>query len=320
MGNSTGRDVHVNRALANVAIAYKPEGMIADMLAPIVPVQKQSDAYTIWSRAEVYKVEEDQRGPGGITNKVSRSATSATYFCRNYALGDTIPQEDIDNADAGWIITERNSRVEYIMDKLHLGWEKRVGLQMTSGTNVGSYTAVASAWTDHTAGNSDPIGDINTRLQSMQDATGVRPNRIVMGHQLWRHFREHADVIDRIYGNAGTQPNARLVTARNAAALFEVDEFLIGGAYYNAADEGQSASLTAIWADHVLVYYAPMTPQKNKPSFMYTFRWTKGMPMQAYNYYDQTRKSDIIEAGYYQDEKITASDLAQLLTNCTSSS
>ena len=319
MGNTSGRGLHINLPLSNLAIQYKPEGMIADQLAPIVTVGKQADAYTIYERAEAYAIEDDARGPGAPVNRITRSATSATFFCNNYALGDSIPQEDIENADAGWLITERGSRVEHLSDKLSLGWEKRVGHQMTSGTNCGSYTAVGSAWTDHTAGNSDPIGNINTTIQGIQDMTGMRPNRMVMGDKAWRQFREHADVVDRIYGNDGTAPGARLVTQNNAAALFELDQVLIGGAYYNVNDEGQTVSLSQIWDDNVVLYYAPNAPRKDKPSAMYTFRWSpKNLPLQAQNYFSRANHAEMIDLMMYQDEKITAPDLMWLIEAVTS--
>jgi len=321
MGITSGRGLHVNIPLSNLAIQYKPEGLIADQLAPIVLTSKQADAYTIYERAEAYAVEDDARGPGAPVNRITRSADSATFYCKNYALGSSIPQEDIENADAGWLISERQSRIESISDKLALSWEKRVGLQMTSGTNVGSYSAVSSAWTDYTAGNSDPIGDINTTIQGIQDLTGMRPNRMVMGDKAWRNFREHADVIDRIYGNDGTAPGARLVTQNNAAALFELDTVLIGGAYYNANDEGQSASLTQIWDDNVVLYYAPNAPRKDKASAMYTFRWTpKNLPLQAQNYFSRANYAEMIDLMMYQDEKITAPDLMWLIEAVTSAS
>ena len=38
---ATGKSVHLNQPLSNVAIAYRPESMIADQICPIEPVDKQ---------------------------------------------------------------------------------------------------------------------------------------------------------------------------------------------------------------------------------------------------------------------------------------
>lgn len=319
---ATGRDVHVDVPLSNVAIGYTPKGFIADQIAPIVPVNKQSDGYYIWSQADAFRVDDDLRAPGTEANVIARSVTSDTFFARNYALKDRIPYEDIENADASFIITKRNSRAVFIKNKLMLAMEKRVALKCTSGSNVGSYSAVASAWTTYTTAKSAPIADINTAIQNVEDTTGYKANSIIFGRYAWRHFREHEDVIDRIYGSVDKGRSARIVTQEMVKALFELDRVLIGGAYYSTADEGQSASLAQLWNDNVLVYYAPMTPagpEQEEPSFMYSFRWNKIMNMEARVFDLPKAKAEEVELGYYQDEKITASGLGFLLTGVGSS-
>lgn len=318
---STGRDVHIDVPLSSVAIAYRPDRMIADQIAPIIPVQKQSDGYYIWSKADAFRVEDDLRAPGVEANVINRDVSSDTYYALGRALKDRIPYEDIANADAGFVFLERSSRVEFIKDKLMLSWEVRQANQVTSGTNVGSYSAVTSAWTAHGTGTSNPIGDLNTCIQNVEDSTGYRPNSIVFGLQAWREFREHADVINRIYGSLGAAKGARIVNMEQTKALFEIERVLVGGAFQNTADQGQSASLSAIWGDHVLVYYAPLKPRKDKPSFMYSFRWSKlrNLNMGAEVYQLPRAKAEEVELGYYQDEKITSSELGFLLTNVTSS-
>jgi len=314
---ATGRDVHIDVPLSQVAIAYKPDYMIADQIAPVVSVNKQSDGYYIWNIADAYRVEEDKRAPGVEANVITRAVSSGTYFADNYALKDRIPYEDIENADAGFIFTERSARTEFVKSKLMLAMEYRVALQCTSTSNVGSSSTTASGWTDYT--NSRPISDIKTGLNNIEDSTGQRPNSIIFGRYAWRHFTENSDVIDRVYGNVTNGKQARMIGIEHAKAVFEVERVLVGGAYYNSADEGQSASLSQIWNDNVLVYYAPMKPRKDVPSFMYSFRWNKIMNMTAEVHQLPRAKAEEVELGYYQDEKITASTLAFLITGVGSS-
>lgn len=314
-----GKDVHVDVALSNVAIAYKPEGMIAELLCPVVSVPKQSDAYYIWSQADMFRTEDDKRAAGTEANKITRSISSGTFFADNYALKDNIPYEDIENADAGFLFTTRQSRVEFIKTKLLLNMEYRIAMQCTSTSNVGSSTTVGSAWTTYTATKSDPYANVNTIIDNVYDSTGFRPNRVLFGEYAWRHFRRHADIIDLVYGNVDKGRSARVVTREQAAALFEVEQVLVGGAYYNTADEGQSASLSQIWNDNVLAYYAPMKAAKDKPSFMYGFRWNKLMNMQAKIYQRERASAEEVQLGYYQDEVITAKALGFLLKGVGSS-
>jgi hypothetical protein len=318
MGYSTGKDLHVNIPLSKIAMAYEPRNLIPEQVAPVVTVNKQSDAYTIYSIAEAFKLEEDKRAPGTEAQKIYRTVSSDTYFADNYALKDDIPYEDIENADAGMLLTKRAERVKYIKNKLYLNWEYRLAMQLTSGSNIGSYSGVGSNWSDATDGNSDPIGDIFTAQDNVFYVTGYVPNHVLFSRKAWRYFREHANVISRLYGQT-TSGAGRIVTPTMASKLLEVDRVLIGSALYNSNDEGQSASLTDVWGTDVLVYYAPLTPTADEPSFMYSFRWNKIMNMVAQVHQVPMAHKEQVELGYYQDEKITGSTLGFLITDVRSS-
>jgi hypothetical protein len=298
-------------------------GMIADVIAPIVPVGKQSDSYPVWDQADAFRIEDDKRSPGTPARKIRRNVSSDTYYAENYALNIPLTLEDRENMDDAFVKELRNGRAMYIKDKLMLSWEKRI-VDLVTSANVGSSSLVASAWNDLTAGNSNPISDILTAVTNIQDVTGYRPNRIVMGDQAWRNFRRHADVISVLHGNTGKIGigESRYATREGAANLFEMDQFLVGGAYYNSAAEGQPLSLTPFWGDHTYVYYAPPRPSLDAPSFMYSFRWNKpalpNMTVERFPY-DPKTKSEEIEMGYYQGEKITASALGFILYHCNSS-
>ena len=318
--SATGRDVHIDVPLSQIAIAYRPTGMIVDMVAPIVPVNKQSDGFFIWDVADAFRIEDDKRAPSTEANIITRRVSSDTYYAKNYALKDRVPYEDIENADQGYIFAERQTRAEYIKDKLMLSMELRVANKVTSSSNVGSSSNVSSQWTDLASGNSDPIGNINTALNDVQDRTGYRPNRIVFGNAAWRNFKEHADVIGRVYGTLGNpMVGARIIQKEHAKAIFEVEDVLVGGAYRNTTEEGQTHSLSAIWGDHVLVYYAPMRARKDVPSFMYAFRWKKVMDMNVVVRQRPEMYAEEVELGFFQDEKITASALSFLIKNVNSS-
>lgn len=308
---ATGRDIHIDAPLSNVVIAYRPEGMIADLIFPTVAVQKQHDLYWVWDHGDAFRKQDDLRAPGVEANLITRSISSGTYFAKNYALKDRIPYEDIENADAGTLFAERSARAEAIKDRLMLGWEYRVAAKCTDSSYVGSFSNTASAWTDWD--NSDPLADVMSAMKSQQDRTGYRPNRLVFSGYAWHHFSNAAAVIDRMYGNQ-TSAKGRVVTRQAVADMLEVDQLLVGGAYYNTAAEGQTMSLSQIWGQNVLCYYAPQQARKDKPSYAYSFRWEKIMNMQAQVFDLPKASAEEVQVGYYQDEKVTASALSHLIT------
>jgi hypothetical protein len=318
MAKATGHDLHVDNHLTNVALNYRPMNLIADLIAPIVPVGKQSDSYPIWSQADALRVEDAKRAPGTEANLITRSVSSAKFYAENYALKTQLTIEDRENMDAAYISELRDGKARFLTGKMGLVWEDRLAKQVTSGSNVYSYSAIASAWTDIDVAL--PLTDIWTVFDVVQDASGYKINSMLMGGQAWRNFRRCDEVQNQLYGTAGGSP--RTVTQEQAKALFELDRFIVGEAYANTADEGQSQVLSPIWGDHVLMYYAPLRPSIEEPSFMYSFRWTKpglaNMTVERHPF-DSKTKAEEVELGVYQDERITSSTLAYLLTNVTSS-
>jgi len=315
---AVGREVHVDVPLSNVAIDYQNQPMfIAPNLAPIVEVPNLTGSIPEFSRRDRMATADDRRAPGTEANIVRREVSSDSFVCLNYALKQAVTLEDMKNADPIYVQKLYNGAAEFLTGKLMLNWENRVASKVTSGSNVGSYSAVSSAWTDYT--NSDPLNDVLTRIDQVQDLTGTKPNKVVFGDKAWRNFRRNTTVRNLIFG---TNNGGGYASEMQVADLLGVDEVMVGGAYKDTANRQQSESLVQIWGDNVLVHYAPPSPSIYVPSFMYSFRWAiAGVPnMQAERHgFDTKTKSEEVEVGYYQDEKITGSEYGGLIIATDSS-
>lgn len=314
---ATSHELHIDQLLSEMAIGYRPEGFIADMIFPTVNVGKQSDLYSIFSREDRLRRQDTKRSPGVRAKRVEESISSSTYYCNNYALAKMITIEDRSNADPLYVDQLFNNGAQLLLDHLMLDWEVRVANQVTSGSNVGSYSAVSSAW----SGNGAPLTNINAAIDNVHYSNGVKPNRIIFGVKAWDSFRRDSNVRDLILGtnNGGGYPNTDMV-----AELLGLDKgsIMVGGAFQNTGGEGLTESLASIWNDNVLVYYSPGSPSKERPSFGYNFRWAApGLPnMQVERHaYDTRTKAEEIEVGFYQDEKITGSTYGFLLKSVNSS-
>jgi len=315
---AVGREIHVDVPLSNVAIDYQNQPQyIAGMIAPVVDVPNISGSIPEFSRRDRMSTTDDLRAPGTEANIIRREVSSDSFFCKNRALKYPVTLEDKANADPIYVQKLFNGAAEFLSGKLALNWENRVALQTTSGSNVGSYSAVSSAWTDYN--NSDPLNDVLTRIDQVQDLTGTKPNKVVFGDKAWRNFRRNATVRNLIFG---TNNGGGYASRMQVAELLDVEEVLVGGAYKDTANRQQTESLEQIWGDNVLVLYAPPAPSIYVPSFIYTFRWkAAGVPnmMAERHPYDTKTKSEEIEVGYYQDEKITGSEYGGLIIATDSS-
>lgn len=318
MPHATGSDLHVDRLLSQMAIGFFQNTGIAGLIMPQVNVQNQTDLYSIFLREDELRVEDSKRSPDTEANKITRSISSDSYRAENYALKTAVTIEDRSNADPVFRQELIEDGARFVSSKLALDWEVRVAALVNNTSNVGSSAGVASAWTAY--GSSDPIGDCEVALDNVQDTTGKRPNTVVMGLGAWRAMKRNTAIRNLIKGtnNGGGYPSAGEI-----ASQLEVGRILVGGAYKNNAEQGLAESLVKVWNDYdVTLMYVPGAPSRREPSWGYSFRWTApGLPnMQAERHpYDTKRKSEEVEVGYYQDEKVTGAEYAYTLLAVDSS-
>lgn len=315
-GLSTGvGDLHLSQLLTGLAMGYRPQGIIADQIFPVVRVSKQTDVYPIFSRAEMLAVEDSIRAQGTEAKKITRSVGTGTYRAKNYALKTEWVLEDDINIDPQFAAQLVGGRERYLLNKLFLGWDVRVSNLVNSTANVGSSAAVSSSW----AGAGNPSGDIWKAIDNVRYRTGYRPNKLVMGPKAFDSLSRDATMRNLILGvnNGGGYP-----TLDQLKNVFGVDNALISGAFYNNANEAQAENVQTVWRDNVLVAYIPPGPSIEDPSFGYSFRWSApGLPelnVEALPY-DPKIKSQEFETGYYQDEKITGSEYGFLIVAVNSS-
>lgn len=313
---AVGRDLYLDLPLSQTIVDYRQEGMIADLIAPVVNVTKQSGAIIEFSQSDRWRIVDDRRAPGTEAKRYSVDVSSTLYYCNNYALQDGVTIEDRNNADPVFSAGLIDNSAISLTDKLMLNWDNRVSLQVTSASNVGSSAAVSSVWST-VEGDGNPILDLNTAIDNVRYATGYRPNRMVFGAKAWDAWRRHKNVRNLIFG---TNNGGGYANTAQCAEVYEMERVDVAGTFKNSGEENIARSISNIWGPSVLVYYAPTTPAKDRPSFMYSYRLSApGIPnMQVERHpYNSKTKTDDIEVGYYQDEKIVGSRFGFLVQSCS---
>ena len=103
MPNPSAGDVHVNTPLTNISIAFmqNPAYFVADQVFPNIPVQKQSDRYFVYSRADFNRDTMRKRAPGTESAGGGwRIDSSPSYFADIWALHKDIDDAIRSNADS----------------------------------------------------------------------------------------------------------------------------------------------------------------------------------------------------------------------------
>ena len=299
MSKPTYQQVHTDTALTNISIAYRNTEFIATQLFPMVPVNKISGKYYIYTKADWLRREADVRAPGTRAARGDYGLSTANYTAIERAIAKGVPDEIVDNADSP--LRPEFDATEWATNQILLEQENEVaGVAFGAGSWSGSATP-SVLWSNDT---SDPIGDVATATNSVVSTIGKEPNTGVMGRGLWRYTQQHPDIVDRIKGAAGPQSPA-VVTLNAVAALFGVNRILVGNAIADSAAEGVASSLAYIWGNHFLVAYVAGSPSLLNPSAGYVFTYKN---REVSRFYEEQERQVVIEARQSWDTVVTAAD------------
>lgn len=320
MPNPTQGSVHINAPLTNVSVAYiqSEDDYIADKVFPRVPVQKQSDLYWKYNKAEWRRTDVEKRSPSTETPGVGWNTTTDQYFAHVYGVHKDIDDQLRSNADSNFNLDKEATQfvTMQLLLKRDIDWHAKF-FNAAAWDGVGAFGA--GKWD---VANSTPIEDVTNAGINQRESTGLKPNIGVLDPRVFNVLRNHASIIERIkYTQRG------VVTADLLASLFEIDKFYVcyatqnTGAEYDKAfvDGGdtqtteEQASYSFIAGKHFGLFHAPSSPSLMTPSAGYTFTWNgytggndRGVRIKRFRM--EAIASDRIEGEMTYDQKIVAAD------------
>lgn len=266
----------INPELTAIAIAYKnPDAqLIADKVLPRVPTAKKFK-YTVYSAQQGYTVPDTKVGRKSEPNMVDFGGTEVTAECEDYGLDDLVPNDEIEAFAAmprpasGGPVGPLQLSVMMLTGLLQLDREIRVAGSVfnTASFAAGNQQTLSgtSQWSDRT--NSDPLNAITVAM----DIPLVRPNRMVIGQQAWTQLRQHPKIVQAVGKSAQT---AGYASREAIADLLELQEIIVGQAFYNTAKRGQTPSYSRAWGKHcALLHIDSLAAQMGQPTFGWTAAW-----------------------------------------------
>jgi len=323
--NPTISDLHVSAALTDLSVAYAQgaEVFVANRAFPTVPVRKQADKYFIFDKGDWLRSQAEPRAPGTPIAMSGWKTSQGNYFCDRIGLGHPISDPERANADpavanldsdASDFLTHQillKDEVEWVADYFAAGvWDgASSSTDMTGQANPASTTSNFRQWNDVA---STPVEDIRGEMTSVMKNTGKKPNKLILGAQVWTALADHPDILDRI-----KHTQTGVVTEDLIAMLLGLDEVMISYAIQNEGAEGATDSMDFVAGKSALLCYAPPTAGLKVASAGYQFVWTgatgapatgEGARMKRYR--DEGRESDIVEAEKWRDFKVIGSSLA----------
>jgi len=320
MTQPTRGDVHVNKPLTNISIAFMQEAtnFVADTVFPNIPVPNVSDRYYTYDRGFFNRDEMAERAPGTESAGSGYSVDNTpTYYAKVYAFHHDVPDQVRANVDS--VIQPDRDATQLVSHKALIKREKLwVGKYFVGGLWTFDLDGVAAApgasqvlqWND---ANSTPIEDIATAMDAVLQETGFLPNKLVVGRQVWTALKNHPDIIDRVkYGQ--TPGGTAKISLQSLADLFEVGQIVVMNAIENTAKEGAANTHAFIGGKKALLCYAAPSPGLMVPTAGYTFSWSGflgagAMGGRIKKFRMEELESDRVEIQMAFDQKLISADL-----------
>ena len=241
----------VSARLTAIALAYRnPDiALIADLVLPRTPTAEEF-RWLKYDLAQGFTVPDTRVGRKSMPNQVDFAATEQTSKVEDHGLDDWVPNRDIEVAAAqGEGIDPEGMATEYLTNLVMLAREQRAaGLVFSADTYPGAQVSTLSGSSQWNHADSDPVKAIGDAL----DVPVMRPNIAVIGQQAWTVLRRHPRLVQAV---KGTAQGAGIVSRREVADLFELQDIHVGASFVNSAKRGQTASLARVWGKHMSLIY-----------------------------------------------------------------
>ena len=264
--------VHIDQPLSNLTLAYAQEqtNFIADKVFPTVGVQRHSDKYYIYDRANMNRSGDVKKlAPRTEVNRIGMEISNDSYFADVFGLGMDFDEQTLANEDA--MLEIRTAGAQTLMNRVMIHREEQFAASFFAAGIWGTDATPANLWSDYT--NSTPLTDVTTARRTMQlGSGGFKPNTMVVGKEVRDILVNHPDVLARLNGGA-TVTNTALITDAKLAEIFEVENFYVMEAVKNGAAEGLAESNAFIGGKNALLTYTPSSAGLMTPAAGLTFAW-----------------------------------------------
>jgi hypothetical protein len=303
------RDLHVDAVLTGLSLKYRNEAMLWPLVLPVVKVNKRSDLFIVYTKADSFRLESDMLGPRSMPNEADWGKGTDNYSVKDHGRGGWLAQADIDNADNP--LQPEVDTNEFLNMLLDIAQEKRVAdVVFAAGTYPSGNKTQLSGTGQWGSTADDPIGDMLTAIEQCFQ----RANTVVMGTDVWKIFRKLPEVLDAVKGSTRYQESpGGLATIEEMRGLFEVENWLVGRARYNTAKEGQTASYARLWGKHCAALYVEKNPGVRSITFGMTFAEMLRQTARDFDLKRGVKGAHYFKVAWNSDEKVVASDLGYFI-------
>lgn len=292
-------NVHVDKVLTNISLAWPNNEFVGERLFPVVKVSKQTDMYYWFGRDSWVPETSDYRAPGSVANEIPGVGVALdTYYASEHSLQIPVTDEERQNSDSP--MSPDRDATEHVTQKILLGRELAMKNLVTNTANYATGLSVTLSgtdrWNDYT--NSDPVDDIKVGKRAVHAKVYFEPNTAIIPYQVMSVLEDHPDIIERI-----KYTDRAILTKEIIAAVFQIPNIIVPGVAVGAG-VGFAITSSYLWGKDVVLAYVPPRAGLRIPAFAYEFVWGFPETQQVDRWRETQRKSDLVRVSRRYDLKL----------------
>lgn len=293
----------VDPVLTKIAVDFRNEALIGDLLLPRVPVDMRAGKVVEFGK-EAFHLYNTLRAPGAAVKEIEIGYENKPFALMMHSLAGKVPVEKLQEAAKGPGVDLGSRSVLSVMGTLSLGAEKyQANLIRNPATYPTSHVRTLSGVDQWTDAGSDPVADIDGGKEAVRSNIGRYPNTLALGPAAFNALKNHPKTLERFKYTSSTS-----ITPEMLAALLDIKNVVVGKAIYTD-DIGVSQD---IWGGDAILAYVPESASKETPAFGYTYVLT-GTPVVEASYFRQETKSWIFPTTYEYSPEVVCQDAGYLL-------
>jgi hypothetical protein len=277
-------DVHLASELTDLSVVYlQDQGNFTASSAGIVSVERQSDGYLEYNRADMFRIASDDllRGPGAESAGSGFDASLPTYSCKVYAWHKDVDEQLMANQRVGDPVDDA---LAYVVQALLIAREQVYATTLlTTGVWGADKTGVpgapgANQFKQWDAAGSTPRDDLSLYALNIHEVTGIWPNCLVLQPYVLKALLLNAQVTSAFqYTVAGAMPDLQALAKAlfsPAVASSSAPQIKIAGGINTTTPKGAATdTITYVAGKVALLAYVNERPGLRSPSAWYTFAW-----------------------------------------------
>jgi hypothetical protein len=288
---------------------------IAPFAAPVCRVEQQASTYPVMNRETFKKPADASRTDRGAYNRIEGTFGEGNYSTQDHGLEYSLDDRKAAKYRSFLSFEQAASRI--LRYKIMMVWERRVAA-LWSGLGLTNHN-VSTAWS--TVATADPIGDIVTGAETLEDKCGCAREdlTLIIPRADFRELLATTQIVEKVkYTYPGVQP--ALLSQEIVAAMLGLRRVVVPRGAYDSAAEGIAESMSQVWPSGIL-YLAqlaeprgPGSPDsidslETEPSACRTLIWpgdgADDIPVME-RYRDETVRAEILRVRDDTDEVATA--------------